>query len=203
MDGRETEVKFYVRDLPKIEASLKEMRARCIQPRVFETNLRFDLPDGSLRRAGRVLRLRQSNDIRLTYKGSSENRGGILTRNEIEFTVGDFESAREFLLGLGYRQIAVYEKYRTTYEIENLHIMLDELPYGSFVEIEGDNETEIRRTAIRLGLDWGAAIPTSYLALFERICTDRGLDPAKLTFAALESLSPDAKDVRVRAADQN
>ncbi len=202
MDGRETEVKFYVRDLPKIEASLIDMRARCIQPRVFETNLRFDLPDGSLRRDGRVLRLRQSSDIRLTYKGSSENRDGILTRNEIEFTVGDFESAREFLLGLGYRQTAVYEKYRTTYAIENLHIMLDELPYGSFVEIEGENETDIHKIADRLRLDWEAAIPASYLALFERICTDRGLDPAKLTFAALEGLSPEAKDIKVRAADE-
>lgn len=202
MNGRETEVKFYVRDLPRAETRLRELQARLIQPRVFEINLRFDLPDGSLRAAGRVLRLRQSNDIRLTYKGSSKNRDGILTRKEIEFTVGDFDAARQFLIELDYQEIAVYEKYRTTYQIASLHIMLDELPYGNFVEIEGDSETEIRETAKRLGLDWEAAVPASYLFLFERLCADRRLDPAKLTFAALEGLSLEAKDIQVRAADE-
>ncbi len=203
MNGRETEVKFYVRDLKKIETTLKALKARLIQPRAFETNLRFDLPDGSLRAEGRVLRLRKSNDMRLTYKGPSENRDRILTRTEIEFTVGDFELARQFLTGLGYQEIAIYEKFRATYEIDGLHVMLDELPYGSFVEIEGNDETEIRRMATRLGLDWEAAVPASYLTLFERFCANRRLDPAKLTFAALEGLSPDAKDIKVRAADQN
>ncbi|MEW6241961.1 MAG: class IV adenylate cyclase [Chloroflexota bacterium] len=201
MDGRETEVKFYVQDLKKCEARLRDMKARLIQPRVFETNLRFDLPDGSLRAEGRVLRLRKSNDIRLTYKGSSENRDGILTRAEIEFTTDDFEAARQFILGLGYQVVATYEKYRTTYQVASLHVMLDELPYGSFVEIEGENETDIRQMAIRLGLDWEAAVPASYLALFERICGRYRLDPSRLTFDALGDIRPTAEELAVVPAD--
>jgi len=31
----------------------------------------------------------------------------------------------------------MYEKYRTTFTIGSLEVVLDELPYGNFVEIEG------------------------------------------------------------------
>ena len=49
MNGRETEVKFYVNNLKRVEARLRELGAILIQPRVLETNLRFDLPNESPR----------------------------------------------------------------------------------------------------------------------------------------------------------
>lgn len=67
----ETEIKFYVRNLKAVAARLENLSAQLIQPRVLETNLRFDLPDGSLRQQARVLRLRQDTAARLTYKGPS------------------------------------------------------------------------------------------------------------------------------------
>ena len=136
--GQEREIKLYVLHLDQLVRRLQELQARLSQPRVLETNLRFDLPDGSLRAAGRVLRLRRDTEARLTYTGPGQNDQGILDRQEIEFVVDDFEKARKFLEALGYQQSMAYEKYRTTYERENVAIMLDELPYGKFVEIEGD-----------------------------------------------------------------
>jgi len=38
---------------------------------------------------------------------------------------------------LGYAVYMMYEKYRTTFRLDNLEVVLDELPYGNFVEIEG------------------------------------------------------------------
>src|SRR5574341_1354981 len=99
---QEIEAKFFVRDLDKIATRVQSLKARLIQPRVLETNLRFDLPDGRLRSEGRVLRLRQDTAARLTYKDSGSNEQGALQRTEIEFTVENFEKARRFLEALGY-----------------------------------------------------------------------------------------------------
>src|SRR5512138_3643797 len=135
--GQETEAKFYVLHLEKISSRLEALHAHLVQPRVLETNLRFDLPDGSLTSTGRVLRLRQDTQARLTYKGAGQNKSGVLDRQEIEFVVENDQKARQFLEALGYRKSMYYEKYRTTYEIENTLIMVDELPNGNFMEVEG------------------------------------------------------------------
>jgi adenylate cyclase class 2 len=201
MNGREIESKFYVNNLKRLEARLLELGAALIQPRVHESNIRFDLPDESLRAGSRVLRLRRADDVRLTYKGQGESVNGVLARDEIEFTVGDFETARQFLEALGYVQIAVYEKFRATYELGDTHIMLDKLPYGDFVEIEGSGVDSIRLTATNLGLDWEAAVDAGYLTLHKRISADLGLDPAKLTFAALTDFRPSPEMLGVRPAD--
>lgn len=201
MNNQEIEVKFYVKDLKRLEARLLELGAALIQPRVHESNVRFDLPDGSLRAGNRVLRLRRADDVRLTYKGQGESVNGVLTRDEIEFTVGDFDKARLFLEALGYAQIAVYEKFRATYELGDTHIMLDELPYGDFVEIEGPGVDSIQLTAIRLGLDMDAAVDAGYLSLYKRFAATRQLDPAQLTFAALTDFTPSPEMLGVRPAD--
>ena len=113
---QEIEAKFYVMDLKKIEACLQGLEARLIQPRILETNIRFDLPDGGLRSEGRVLRIRQDTEAKLTYKSGGTNEQGVLSRTEIEFVVEDFEKAKQFLEALGYQKLFYYEKYRTTYE---------------------------------------------------------------------------------------
>jgi len=199
--GQETEAKFYVHDLDKITTRLHELKALLIQERVLETNIRFDLPDGSLRSEGRVLRLRQDTEARFTYKSPSTNQQGVLSHTEIEFTVSDFEKAKEFLKALGYQKLIEYEKYRTTYQWEKTLIMLDELPYGNFVEIEGETIELIREVAVQLNLNWDAAIGTSYNALFERARKTLGFQFQDLSFENFTSTKVDASHLRVRAAD--
>jgi adenylate cyclase, class 2 len=201
MNGQETEVKFYVGDLAKVESKLIALGADLIQPRVHESNLRFDTPEDSLRRAGKVLRLRQDESSKMTLKSGTSASDGILSRKEIEFGVESFEAARELIESLGYQVILFYEKYRRTYELNGLHIMLDELPYGDFVEVEGDDAKSIRAISNSIGLNWKAAIEASYSALFQRIAEPRGLDAAKLTFEAFDSGKLDAKELSVTQAD--
>jgi len=237
---QEIEAKFYVLDLDKITTRLQppppfghlpqirnkvfqkflsfysriwgRLGGGLIQERVFETNIRFDLPDASLSSDRRLLRLRRDTEARMTYKDPSQNEQGVLSRTEIEFTVGDFETARQFLEALGYQPIFYYEKYRTTYVIQpseglepsegSLHIMLDELPFGNFVEIEGETLESIRAVSDGLGLKWDTAIAAGYHALFERLCATRtNLDPAHLTFTALNGLNISAEELSVHAAD--
>jgi adenylate cyclase class 2 len=202
MNGQEIEAKFHVKNLRKIELRLLEWKAQLIQPRVHEINLRFDRPDSELRKSFRVLRLRQDDKARFTFKGPSvEAEGGILSRQEIEFEVGDFESARKFLEAIGFEVVVFYEKYRTTYELNNTHIMLDELPYGDFVEIEGDNVEMIHSAADLLGLNWDAMVKAGYHALFERVAGKCGLDVSKLSFAAVEKVKITPDDLNIQAAD--
>jgi adenylate cyclase class 2 len=201
MNGHETEVKFYVRQVKRIESRLQALGARLVQPRTLENNLRFDLPDGSLHRENKVLRLRQDKRVWLTYKGPAQSSETVLSRVELETTLGDFEAGRKILEALGYILIATYEKYRRTYELEDLHIMLDELPYGDFVEIEGSDVAALQKASAEFGLDFSAAIPASYLALFDGLSRKRGLDPSQLTFTALEGLQIEPEELSVRPAD--
>jgi adenylate cyclase class 2 len=202
MNGQETEVKFYVKDLKRVEERVRALGARLVQARVYEVNLRYDLPDGSLRQGGKVLRLRQDERARLTFKGPSQRSDGVLSRAEFETTLDDFESGRKILEALGYLPVATYEKYRSTYALGELHIMLDELPYGDFMEIEGPDVPALQKASGELGLDFSTAIPASYLALFESLCQQRELDPAQLTFAALEGLQIEPGELSVRPADE-
>ena len=212
-DQRETEVKFCVRNLPTPPlpfGRLPQIRlpiwgrlgGGLIQPRTFEINLRFDLPNRDLSRAGRVLRLRKDELARLTYKDNNQFKGGAITRREIEFVASNFDSAKQFIEALGYEVVFIYEKYRTTYEYKGTHIMLDELPYGNFIEIEGELET-LRPIANELQLDWDKAIPASYHALFERLCKSRGLTFRDLTFENFKGIQVSPEDMMIEYADQD
>ena len=201
-NSQETEAKFYVARLDRMIARLDELKAHLVQPRILEKNLRFDLPDGSLTAAGRVLRLRLDTHARLTYKGAGQNKSGVLDRQEIEFIVEDERKARQFLEALGYQKSMYYEKYRTTYELGDALIMLDELPYGTFLEIEGETVEGIRDIAAKLHLNWNAAIPSSYTALFEGLRRRMGYSFQDLSFENFGDLRPTSADLNVQPADE-
>jgi len=199
---QEIEAKFYVQDLKKIESRIRELGARLIQPRVLETNIRFDLPDNNLSSRGRVLRLRQDTEARLTYKGRGVADQGVVNRTEIEFTVGDFEKAKLFLEALGYQRLLEYDKYRTTYELGPCHVMLDELPYGNFVEIEGEDIVMIHNIVDQLSLDRQAAISESYSSLFEKVRRTLNLSFTDLTFDNFHGINVSPQQLQVRPADK-
>jgi adenylate cyclase, class 2 len=202
---QEIEAKFYVRDLKRIEMRLQDLEAHLLQPRVLETNLRFDLPDNGLRSKGQVLRLRQDTQAKLTYKGAGKSVQGIVNRTEIEFVVEDFKKAKLFLEALGYQKILQYDKYRTTYELQtsegSTHVMLDELPYGNFVEIEGEDTDTIHAIAEKLNLNMRTAISESYSALFERVRRTLGLSFTDLTFANFEGIQVLLEHLQAQPAD--
>lgn len=201
-NDRELEVKFFLADLPGLEARLQAAGASLSQPSVHEINLRFDTPDGALGRAYQVLRLRQDQNVRLTYKGPGKLQGGARLRQEIEFTVGDFATARRFLEALGYQVVLVYEKRRTTYHLGNLEVTLDEMPFGDFAEIEGPTPQDIREAAHNLGLDWEQRIVGSYTDLFEQARRSLGFTFRDLSFENFAALHVDPKTWGVLPADE-
>ena len=110
MDNQELEVKYLISDLAGLESRVQELGALKFQPRTHEVNLRFDTPSGDLAQKYQVLRLRQDIETRLTFKGPAHTEQGVRIRQEIEFTVGDFDAARLFLEALGFQVSMIYEK---------------------------------------------------------------------------------------------
>ena len=187
-DHTETEVKLYVPHLEIVQVRLERLGAKLVTPRVYERNVRYDNADHSLTPAGIVLRLRQDTRVHLTYKDSAAVQDGIVSRFEAEVEVSDFDTMDTILRKMGYIPYMMYEKYRTTYELDGAEIVLDELPYGNFVEIEGDVET-IERVISRVELDSATRYAASYVALFESVKRNLGLDFNDLTFANFEGVS--------------
>ena len=201
--GQELEVKLLIADLPALEARLQALKAQRSQARTHEVNLRFDTPQGELSRASKALRLRKDTANRLTYKGPSEDVEGVRARREIEFTVGDFDEARAFLEALGYQVSMIYEKYRTTYRLDDIEILLDELPYGNFAEIEGPHAERIHALADQLGLDWSARIPASYTVLFDQLRERMELPFRDLTFENFRELEDPLATFEFQPADRD
>lgn len=202
MNNQETEAKFFVRNLQPIESRLLDLKAHLIQPRVHEINYRFDFPNNELRSHKKVLRLRKDEQAKLTFKGASvEMQGGVMSREEIEFVVEDFDKAKLLLESIGFKPVVFYEKFRTTYELQETHIMLDELPYGEFVEIESNDITAIKNVSDLLGLNWNMMVKAGYHALFDRAAGKYNLERWNLSFEALNGVKIKAEDLQIEFAD--
>lgn len=180
---QELEGKWLVRDHGRIEQRLLALGATLLHDRVLEINLRFDDATHSLRSSFEVLRLRQDRQVRLTYKGAKQVDGGIGRSTEIEFAVSDFDAAKALLEALGYSVYFIYEKYRREYRLDDCIVMLDELPYGNFVEIEGKTVAEIHGLAEALQLEWSANSMMSYTMLFDEYNLQSETRLRNLTFA--------------------
>ncbi len=198
---QELEAKFYLQGLESMKEKLTTLGAVLTQPRTFEVNLRFDTENEDLAENHQLLRLRRDQGVRLTFKGPMKNYRGATLRQEIEVEVGDYEATRRLLEALGYQVTRIYEKYRTTYHLGTLEITLDEMPFGNFVEIEGEDVAKIRQAAHDLGLDWSANISANYLMLFDAVCSRLGLQFRDLTFENFSGLVVSVEDLNVRPAD--
>lgn len=180
-DKMETEIKLWVTEFGSLEQTLLAQGAILSAPRVFERNVRYDLPNGSLARRGMVLRLRQDSRVRLTYKEGGSSKDGVISRFEAEVEVSDFKTMDEILTLLGYMHSMAYEKYRTTYQMDGCEVVLDELPFGKFVEIEGKHES-ILALMKRLNLNEALRVEMSYVRAFEVIAKKMGLTFRDATF---------------------
>jgi adenylate cyclase, class 2 len=99
-----------------------------------------------------VLRLRRIDDRAvLTYKERVGTRTDIKEQLELETGVDNPEAIEFIFEVLGYYPAAVYEKRRETWRLDATEIVVDELPFGLFMEIEGP-EQSIRDIETRLAI---------------------------------------------------
>lgn len=182
-DSLEVEVKFLVADLGTVRDRLAAAGADLVAPRVYERNVRFDTAGAALLQRWELLRLRQDTRVRLTFKGpaAEDTQSEAKVREEIEVEVDDFDRISLILQRLGYQPVQVYEKYRETYHWRGVEVVLDEMPFGNFVELEGPEEA-IKQAATGLGLEWSRRVLANYLGLMELCRQKFDLPFVDLTF---------------------
>lgn len=181
MNGYETEVKIYLDSIELMHSVLQEKGAELVRERTYERNMRYDVNDKSLTSRGIVIRLREDDSIKLTYKEPGIIERGIITREELEVEVSDFDTMQAILSKFGYEPTMLYEKYRAIYSYHNTHIMLDELPYGDFIEVEGEKD-DIEWVLEQLGLKDTERSEDSYSKLFDYVKHHMELNFRDLTF---------------------
>lgn len=201
MDFQEKEVKFFLHDLEVMAARLEATGADLARPRILERNFRLDTADGKLFDEKSILRLRQDESVRVTYKGNPYTENGVLVRTEIEFTADDLEVTRKLFEALGYQVVVIYEKYRRVYRLGDVEVVLDEMPFGNFMEIEAPNTTLIEGVAQMLGLNWDRRGIASYMGLFEILKQHKDIEFRDLTFDNFTSLEVTPADLEIEPAD--
>lgn len=168
MSRIEVEVKLRVKDAGGLGERLDGLGARILHPREFEDNRTYDFPDHQLTRRGSMLRIRVLDRAAfLTYKGRSSIASRAKVRDEIEssFPASEAPALTAIISSIGLVPVFRYQKYRTTWEVPGLLIMLDETPIGDYIEIEGDPGL-IDTMAERLGYQPGDFITSSYRDLY-------------------------------------
>ena len=89
-----------------------------------------------------VLRLRRVNDRAiLTYKERLPSDSSIKHQLEDETVVDDADAMDAILDALGFSPALIYEKKRERWLLGETEIVVDELPFGLFMEIEGSEES--------------------------------------------------------------
>jgi adenylate cyclase class 2 len=138
--------------LPEVGASL--------QGEEFEENTVYQ---GEVLNSGAcVLRIRRAGrNATLTYKKRIPSASSIKQQREEETGIEDPEAMAAILEVLGFSPALVYEKRRQTWRLGNTEIVIDVLPFGLFMEIEG-RVSEIKAIERKLGLKGLKAEPATY-----------------------------------------
>lgn len=138
----------------------------------FEENVIYG---GSLDARNEVLRLRRTErGATLTYKKQTESESSIKRRREEETRIEDADAMHAILDALGFRPTLIYEKRRETWTLDDVEIAIDELPFGWFVEIEGD-ERAILEVERKLNLAGAEAEHATYPHLTAQHGVRRGV----------------------------
>ena len=162
----ETEVKLRI---PSTEALLTLLAALSflpVEPMQDEESILWDRA-GELFAQDSALRLRRyGGKSLLTWKGPLRPDPKLKIRPEIQTVVLDHEAMAGILAALGYHPVLRMTKRRATFRREGLEACLDETPFGSYLELEGDPQA-IRLAMEHLGLNASHIEPRSYATLFQ------------------------------------
>ncbi|MBW2181011.1 MAG: class IV adenylate cyclase [Deltaproteobacteria bacterium] len=190
MNNIEIEVKFYLDDIKPIQNYLVDLGA-VHKGRFFESNIRFEDKNNKLLKNQSLLRLRKDAKTTLTYKSKPPfENNEFKIHQELEVEVNDFEKMNLILESLGFHQEQIYEKWRETFIIQKTIVCIDQMPFGDFLEIEGEMK-DIKNLADTMALDWEKRILLNYIELFDIIKQNLNLSFNDITFNNFKDISVD------------
>jgi len=140
----EIEKKYHLtsRDRRAIEKRLRELG---YQPKPVEFEENTIYRGGNLTFGSRAMRIRRVNgEAILTFKERIPSNSAIKHQKENETHISDPDATHEILMALGFAPGLIYEKRRTRWQVGKAKLVIDELPFGLFMEIEA-SERDIKR----------------------------------------------------------
>lgn len=178
--------KKYVLDkklIVELTAKLGELRAT-FDYETFEEN--YLHRGGALDNLNAVLRLRKTNGrTLLTYKEKLASEKDIKHQIEFETEVSDVDAMENIIEKLGYKLAVVYEKHRKAWRLGKVEVVLDELPFGYYMEIEGEVKDILKAEKLL-----GAADLTSEARGYPRLTLKFGTEKDGVIESRFEKRSP-------------
>jgi adenylate cyclase class 2 len=181
--AREIEIKFEIKNPNLIRKSLKNLKAKFLG-KVFERTIRFDTPNNSLEKKGKFLRLRTGFKNVITFKRKIKSKN-FKERKEIELEISDPEKMEIILKNLGFTKVRIMEKYREKWKLNGTEIVIDRLPMGNFIEIEGKKKS-IKKVVNLLGLDFKKCLVCTYWDLWKDFTKKKGIKNENIVFSAIK-----------------
>jgi adenylate cyclase class 2 len=150
-----TEIETRFLDINKDELiqKLKSLNAKDLGEKKLDEIIFYDDKEKCLREKYFV-RLRKKGDKTfMTYKSNAKQE--VDSAKEIEFEVSSFENAKLFLETIGWPAYRIVEKYRHTFELDDVTLDIDTWPQiPPYVEVEGSSVDALKAVASKIGLDW-------------------------------------------------
>lgn len=178
----EIEIKFKIKDLLELEKKIISEGGKELHKDIFQKTIRMDTSEESLIKRGVFLRVRDGEKKIMTVKSNlSGNDERFKERQELEIEVSDVDMAEGMMTELGFTKKWIMEKYRTEYELYGTILALDRLPFGNYLEIEGDKDS-IEEAIKILGLENEERITSTYWHIFDDYKKDNNLKGEDIVF---------------------
>ena len=176
----EIEVKFVDVVVEDIRERLKRAGATCEVPMRFMRRVLIEEPHHAAERS--FIRIRDEGDkTTLTFKRRllPDEQTTINSVQELETTVGDFDTTVKIFQEAGWDYVTYQESRRETWHYKNVEVVIDEWPWiKPYIEIEGSSEEAVKTAAAELGFDWADATFGSVDVIYTRDfpeMTNRGI----------------------------
>lgn len=166
----EIEVKFLDINVEEIREKLKAIGAQLEQPMRLMRRVLIEEPHHAAQRS--FIRIRDEGDkTTLTFKRrlKPDEETTINSTQELETTVGDFDTTVKIFAEAGWDYITFQESKRETWHLKDIEIVIDEWPWlNPMIEIEADAEDKVEQTAKQLGFSWKDAVFGSVDVVYHR-----------------------------------
>lgn len=170
---KEIEIKFKIANPDSIRKKLKKAGAKFFGE-TFEKTIRFDTKNKQLEKHGKFLRVRSGFKNTITFKRKlSKTDKKFKEREEIEFEISDPKGMEIILEKMGFSKKLIMEKYREKWQWGSAEVVIDKLPFGNFIEVEGSKK-EIQKTIKALNLRFIDSLTATYWDLWEDYRKEKG-----------------------------
>ena len=171
MAKTEKQVKYKINNFDYISKRLIEIEAIFIGG-FMEKTIRYDNDDLKCSNNGIFIRTKSGMKNVLTLKEiPTDSSNTSFERITTEVEVDNINKIGYILEKIGLTKKFIMEKYRLFFKYDNVDILIDELPFGIYLEIKGE-DNEINRITKMLNIDETDLIKMTYWDIYDKIKKD-------------------------------